>query len=348
MKINIRGIVNTLAIASCLTLVSLNIGDASTISQKNFDLDNSNYLSDNFLEESTESETDYINNDLFIDDSASSDDELIIDNSAYFDDELNTYDNFNSMIVPGVRVTTDSVNIRSEANTFCDIISVANEDDVFKMISKYNDEWYQIKYDGEIAYINSEYVEETNTIDSDIIDVRYMNTDGPFYDLNLNYVDDLLMYECVEVYGEKDDKYFVSINGNIGYVSKELTGDLTDKCAVVDISSQTLTLYDSNEKILTTSVVTGKDSTPSDIGLFDVDDKQMDTNLTDYATYDVPVDYWIPYNGGEGIHDTYWRYSYGGEIYHDYGSHGCINTPYDAVSKIYDTLEIGSHVLVKH
>jgi len=328
MKINIRRTACALVLVSSISLVAIKTGEGEiSASEGVFDNDLSVYAT-----------------------TMSIDEEENIDDYSKETEEISVVSNeeYNSLIVPGVRVNTDGVNIRSEANTDCDILSIANEDDVFKMITKYNDEWYQIKYNDEIAYINAEFVEETETIDSDIIDVRYINDNGPFYDLDGNYMNDLEMYECVEVYGEKDDKYLVSINGNIGYVSKESTSDLTDKCAVIDISSQTLTLYDFNEKILTTPVVTGKDSTPSDIGLFDVDDKQMDTNLTDYATYDVPVDYWIPYNGGEGIHDTYWRYSYGGEIYHDYGSHGCINTPYDAVSKVYDTLEIGSHVLVKH
>lgn len=338
MKINIRKTAYTLALVSCLTLVTAKVCEDCFFADNSIDIDNDTYAASLIIDE-TEEETIPSNDTIEYEEES----DVSFDLDQYINDDPNLI-----MIVPGVRVTSDGVNIRREANTDCDIISIANANDVFRMISKYNDEWYQIKYDEEIAYISAQYAEEADTIDSDIIDVRYMNENGSFYDIDGNYIGDLEQYECVEVYGEKDDKYFVSINGNIGYVSKELTGDLTDKCAVVDISSQTLTLYDSNEKILITPVVTGKDSTPSDIGLFDVDDKQVDTNLTDYATYDVPVDYWIPYNGGEGIHDTYWRYSYGGEIYHDYGSHGCINTPYDAVSKVYDTLEIGSHVLVKH
>ena len=333
MKINIRRTTCALILVSSISLVAIKAGESEISASKGvFDNDLSVYATTISIDE--EENIDDFNNDDY---SKETEEISVVSNEEY-----------DNLIVPGVRVNTDGVNIRSEANTDCDILSVANEDDVFKMITKYNDEWYQIKYNDEIAYINSEYVEETNTIDSDIIDVRYMNDNGSFYDLDGNYMNDLEMYECVEVYGEKDDKYLVSINGNIGYVSKELTSDLTDKCAVIDISSQTLTLYDSNEKVLTTPVVTGKDSTPSDIGLFDIDEKVRNTHLTDYSTYDVPVDFWMPYNGGEGIHDTYWRDFYGGEIYHENGSHGCINTPYNAVSKVYDTLEKGSHVLVKN
>lgn len=346
MKINIRKTAYTLALVSCLTLVTTKVCEECFFADNSIDIDNNTYAASLIVDE-TEEETDLDYDYETLDESDSFSDNEIEDETSYEVEPVITDPNL-LMIVPGVRVTSDGVNIRKEANTDCDIISIANENDVFKMISKYNDEWYKIKYDEEIAYINAEFVEETDTIDSDIKDVRYMNENGSFYDLDGNYIGDLEQYECVEVYGEKDDKYFVSINGNIGYVSKDLTSDLTDKCAVVDISSQTLTLYDSNEKILTTPVVTGKDSSPSDIGLFDIDYKMRDTNLTDGVTYDVPVDYWMPYNDGEGIHDSTWRDAYGGEIYHYDGSHGCINTPYKAVSKVYDTLETGSHVLVKH
>ena len=39
---------------------------------------------------------------------------------------------------------------------------------------------------------------------------------------------------------------------------------------------------------------------------------------------------------GVGIHDAWWRYSFGGNIYTYDGSHGCINTPSDAMNVFYD------------
>lgn len=43
--------------------------------------------------------------------------------------------------------------------------------------------------------------------------------------------------------------------------------------------------------------------------------------------YESPVDYWMPFNGGIGLHDANWRGSFGGNIYKTNGSHGCINLP---------------------
>ena len=50
----------------------------------------------------------------------------------------------------------------------------------------------------------------------------------------------------------------------------------------------------------------------------------------------------MPVKGGIGIHDASWRSKYGGEIYKTNGSHGCINTPYNEVSALYDMVEIGT------
>ena len=44
--------------------------------------------------------------------------------------------------------------------------------------------------------------------------------------------------------------------------------------------------------------------------------------------YRTPVDYWMPFNGGIGMHDATWRSSFGGTIYKTGGSHGCINLPH--------------------
>ena len=65
--------------------------------------------------------------------------------------------------------------------------------------------------------------------------------------------------------------------------------------------------------------------------------------------YASPVKYWMPVKGGIGIHDASWRKEFGGEIYKKSGSHGCINTPTDVMSTLYDMVEGGDtccHVLL--
>ncbi|MDO4490269.1 MAG: L,D-transpeptidase family protein [Lachnospiraceae bacterium] len=62
--------------------------------------------------------------------------------------------------------------------------------------------------------------------------------------------------------------------------------------------------------------------------------------------YTLDVTYWLPFNDLIGIHDNYQRVDYGGTIYQTSGSHGCINTPYDAVEEIYNTVSPGTMVIV--
>lgn len=119
--------------------------------------------------------------------------------------------------------------------------------------------------------------------------------------------------------------------------------DIGDTYIEVDMTEQMLYYYEKGELILETPVVTGNTSlrrgTPS--GTNYVYDKQQNRVLRGEG-YASPVKYWIPVKGAIGIHDASWRNQYGGEIYKTNGSHGCINTPLEEVSKLYDRVEIGT------
>lgn len=61
--------------------------------------------------------------------------------------------------------------------------------------------------------------------------------------------------------------------------------------------------------------------------------------------YEQPVDYWMPFNGGIGMHDAGWRGSFGGTIYKYSGSHGCINMPHSKAAELYSMIEKGCTVV---
>ena len=61
--------------------------------------------------------------------------------------------------------------------------------------------------------------------------------------------------------------------------------------------------------------------------------------------YESHVDYWMPFNGGIGLHDADWRGSFGGSIYKTNGSHGCINLPVDKAPTLYELIEKGTPVI---
>ena len=61
--------------------------------------------------------------------------------------------------------------------------------------------------------------------------------------------------------------------------------------------------------------------------------------------YESHVDYWMPFNGGIGLHDASWRSKFGGTIYQTSGSHGCVNLPPASVPALYDMLYKGIPVI---
>ena len=61
--------------------------------------------------------------------------------------------------------------------------------------------------------------------------------------------------------------------------------------------------------------------------------------------YESPVSYWMPFNGGIGLHDANWRGKFGGTIYQNSGSHGCINLPPAKVAALYEMVYKGMPVI---
>ena len=115
----------------------------------------------------------------------------------------------------------------------------------------------------------------------------------------------------------------------------------------VSISQQHMWYYIDGELYVSTDIVTGNYNTAdTPKGYWSVNSKCSPCTLigADYVSY---VDYWMAFiGGGYGIHDASWRDTYGGQIYKGNGSHGCINTPYAAVKKMYAKVTIGTPVIV--
>ena len=61
--------------------------------------------------------------------------------------------------------------------------------------------------------------------------------------------------------------------------------------------------------------------------------------------YETPVAYWMPFNGGIGLHDADWNSYFGGKKYIYRGSHGCINLPGAAAKQLYSLVEVGTPVI---
>lgn len=114
------------------------------------------------------------------------------------------------------------------------------------------------------------------------------------------------------------------------------------------LSQQRMWCYENGYLMVDTPVVTGNPNKGNETPSGSV--WAIDAKMTDYVLkgegYEAPVDYWMPFDGDIGIHDMQNRYEFGGTIYLSNGSHGCVNTPYEAAQTIYGIVSIGTPVIV--
>lgn len=122
--------------------------------------------------------------------------------------------------------------------------------------------------------------------------------------------------------------------------------DYGDTYVEINLTAQHLFFYKDGSLLVESDFVSGNLSkgwgTPA--GSFPLTYKQRDAVLKG-ENYRTPVDYWMPFNGGIGMHDAKWRSSFGGTLYKTGGSHGCINLPHSVAKKIYENISAGMPVL---
>lgn len=114
----------------------------------------------------------------------------------------------------------------------------------------------------------------------------------------------------------------------------------------VSIDHQHLWAFKNGKMFVSTSVVTGNQGdsdTPK--GYFYIQNKVRSTYLVGPTWYNY-VDYWVPFYGAYGLHDSSWRSAYGGTIYQGDGSHGCVNTPKASMGEIFNNLPVGTPVII--
>lgn len=117
----------------------------------------------------------------------------------------------------------------------------------------------------------------------------------------------------------------------------------------INLTAQHLYCYKNGSVILETDIVSGKPSTgcATPPGIYSIRSKTSPAILVG-ATYRTPVSYWMPFNGGIGLHDATWQSAYGGNLYLTKGSHGCINLPLDVAKFIYNNYSAGDTVVLYH
>lgn len=121
----------------------------------------------------------------------------------------------------------------------------------------------------------------------------------------------------------------------------------------VDINDQHVWVYTRDgEVIMDSDCVTGKHGrhdTPT--GIYTI--SQMSRNYTMHGTNDNGSSYasfchnfMRITDGGIALHDASWRSEFGGDIYINNGSHGCINLPTQFANDLYNIVDKGTLVIV--
>lgn len=125
----------------------------------------------------------------------------------------------------------------------------------------------------------------------------------------------------------------------------------------VDLAEQHAVFYDNGAVIWESDIVSGKPDGEHDtpVGIYLLNSKESPSTLigsmvpeTGKPEYETEVDYWMPFVGNSvGFHDASWQSAFGGNRYAEgFGSHGCVNLPVEAASKLYSLLNVGDVVVV--
>ncbi len=139
--------------------------------------------------------------------------------------------------------------------------------------------------------------------------------------------------------------------GNPLYLSRNGTDDLNGTYVEVSIGSQHVWFYKNGKLVVDDDCVTGKISNGHGTipGAYPLAYKQKSRVLrggTGAGAYSTFVNYWMPFNLGQGLHDASWRAKFGGNIYYNRGSHGCVNLPLKTAKKIFENIDAGTAIIV--
>lgn len=127
------------------------------------------------------------------------------------------------------------------------------------------------------------------------------------------------------------------------------TTDLGGTYVEVDLDKQHLYLYVNGKKKAEGDICSGSvaDGCATPAGLYTIKTKDYDRYLVGVGYRDW-VHCFMSFNGGIGLHDSTWREAdeYGGDVYLESGSHGCINMPLELVKTVDEYIDVGDYVIL--
>lgn len=148
----------------------------------------------------------------------------------------------------------------------------------------------------------------------------------------------------------KNIKAMKNVSREPKYSSREKykkNNGLGDTYIEVNLTEQHLYYYQDGKIVVESPIVSGTmvSSRYTPPGVYFLTYKMRDKVLRGRPlpdgtpSYESPVSFWMPFNGGIGLHDANWRGSFGGSIYKYSGSHGCINMPYKKAKQVYERID---------
>ena len=122
----------------------------------------------------------------------------------------------------------------------------------------------------------------------------------------------------------------------------------------VDLTNQQFWYYEKGKLQYECFIVSGQTTSMARTtleGVYKLWNKQYDYRMkatnADGESWDTKCTYWNNISiCGIGMHDSAWRYVFGGNIYKWNGSHGCINMPVAAAEYIYNNVPLGTPVVM--
>ena len=140
-----------------------------------------------------------------------------------------------------------------------------------------------------------------------------------------------------------------------------MNDSLPAKAITISLKEQVLRAFSHGQQVFWSYVTTGRPGLETDPGSFKVYWKVAPWTM--HSPWPKGSPYWYPdskvqmvmwFNGGDGIHDAYWRSVYGpGTEYPHYdpsgednGTHGCVNVPYSNMVWLWNWTPTGTAVIV--
>ena len=167
----------------------------------------------------------------------------------------------------------------------------------------------------------------------------HTDCDFPGWEMDQAYLADMIRVEALSGHDTEVLVPWISQGKSHG------ESDVGDTYLEISLDAQKMWLYDHGVCLVETDVVTGMKGDPSretPVGAFQTTDFYTEHTMT--GSYgEIFCHYFIRITeDGVGVHDADWRTVFGGDIYQYDGSHGCINTPYEATKAIFDFLSSSS------